>query len=72
MVAICLQLFIIRCPGHFLPHDERDKKKAFHMSERKMSRNVKPTVRLKKKTKYRLGEKGLVTCLCLQGGGSAL
>lgn len=42
------------------------------MSERKMSRNVKPTDRLKKKMKYRLGEKGLLTCLCLQGEGSAL
>lgn len=75
LLHVCLQFFIIitRCPGHFLPQDERDKQKPFYMSERKMSKNVKPTIRLNKNQfwKYRLGEEELVTCLC-SGHGRAL
>lgn len=37
-------IFIMSCPGHFLPHDERAKKKVFHMKEK--SRNAKSTIRL--------------------------
>lgn len=67
MVATYLPIFsTIRCLGHFVYHNEKHEKTTFPMSERKISINVKPIIRLNKNQpwKYRLGEEGLVTCLC--------